>query len=275
VEFSELIKVFSGVFVSDFLRYFIAAGFAYLLFWVLLKNVLSHKFIQRKFPDKERLFFEFKYSVSTAAIFACVGTGMFFLIKGGHSQMYHDIDLRGWWYFFLSIPLSIIIHDAYFYWTHRLMHHPKIFKYVHLVHHRSTNPSPWAAYSFHPSEAVVQAGIGPVLILMLPMHDLALLSFITYMITLNVFGHYGFEIFPKGFTRNKLVFWHNTSTHHNMHHKYFDYNYSLYFNWWDRIFKTLHPKYDDVFDEVASRKRTITGGIEKDTEDSNSSLSPT
>ncbi|MGL1488967.1 sterol desaturase family protein, partial [Vibrio parahaemolyticus] len=39
------------------------------------------------------------------------------------------------------------------------MHNKRIFKYVHLVHHHSTNPSPWAAYAFHPLEAVVEVGI--------------------------------------------------------------------------------------------------------------------
>jgi len=39
------------------------------------------------------------------------------------------------------------------------MHHKKLFRWFHLVHHQSTNPSPWAAYAFHPLEAVVEAGI--------------------------------------------------------------------------------------------------------------------
>jgi lathosterol oxidase len=59
----------------------------------------------------------------------------------------------------VSLALMLLLHDAWFYWTHRLMHHPKIFRHVHLVHHRSINPSPWAAYSFHPIEAVIEAGI--------------------------------------------------------------------------------------------------------------------
>ena len=53
----------------------------------------------------------------------------------------------------------ILLHDTYFYWAHRAMHHPKIYRHVHLVHHLSQNPSPWAAFAFHPFEAVIEAGI--------------------------------------------------------------------------------------------------------------------
>lgn len=251
----KLIQVYSASLVSDFLRYFIAASITYILFWMLLKKTLNHRFIQSHFPKSRRLWFEFRYSMSTVSIFAMVGTIIYFAVKAGYTQLYHKMDLYGWWYFALSIVLAILIHDTYFYWTHRLMHHPKIFKHVHLVHHRSTNPSPWAAYSFHPFEAIVQAGIGPLLIFTLPMHDLVFLIFLTYMIAMNVLGHYGYELFPKGFTKNKLVFWHNTSTHHNLHHKYFNSNYSLYFNWWDRLMHTMHPEYDQKFEEVVNREK--------------------
>jgi lathosterol oxidase len=64
----------------------------------------------------------------------------------------------------------------------------------------------------------------------------------------------GFELFPSGFTTNKLTRWHNTSTHHNMHHKYFSCNYSLYFNVWDRLMGTNHAKYEETFEEVCERR---------------------
>lgn len=255
MEIPELVKIYLGSLISDFLRYFIAAGSTYLLFWVLLKNFLSHKFIQVKFPKAAKLWHEFRYSMSTIFIFALVGTGIAYLYKAGHTRIYTNIDDYGWAWLLFSIPLAIVMHDAYFYWTHRFMHLPKIYKHVHLVHHKSTNPSPWAAYSFHPLEAIIQAGIGPLILLTLPMHTVAFVIFLTYMIVLNVFGHFSFELFPKGFTKNRLLFWHNTTTHHNMHHRYFNYNYGLYFNWWDRLMATMHPKYDEQFEQVAARKR--------------------
>jgi uncharacterized protein (DUF2147 family) len=76
------------------------------------------------------------------------------------------------------------------------------------------------------------------------------------MIVRNVIGHLGFEILPKGFTRNKWVNWNTVITHHNMHHEHFHYNYGLYFSWWDRLMKTEHEKYHETFDEVKSRPKS-------------------
>jgi sterol desaturase/sphingolipid hydroxylase (fatty acid hydroxylase superfamily) len=69
------------------------------------------------------------------------------------------VEEYGWGYFFISVAVMLVLHDAYFYWTHRAMHRPRLFKVFHRVHHLSTNPSQWAAFAFHPLEAVVEAGI--------------------------------------------------------------------------------------------------------------------
>jgi sterol desaturase/sphingolipid hydroxylase (fatty acid hydroxylase superfamily) len=76
-----------------------------------------------------------------------------------YTQLYSQISERGWLYYFALFPVLFFIHDTYFYWIHRLMHHPVLFRWFHLVHHRSTNPSPWAAYAFHPLEAFLEVGI--------------------------------------------------------------------------------------------------------------------
>ena len=73
--------------------------------------------------------------------------------------VYDEIATYGWGYWALSIVLMIFLHDTYFYWMHRLMHQPRLFKWIHLGHHKSTNPSPWAAYAFHPLEAIVEASV--------------------------------------------------------------------------------------------------------------------
>ena len=75
------------------------------------------------------------------------------------------------------------------------------------------------------------------------------------MITRNVIGHLGIEVFPKGFAGNKWLDWHTTTTHHDLHHKYADNNYGLYFTWWDRWLGTEHEQYQEKFNEVTTRKK--------------------
>jgi sterol desaturase/sphingolipid hydroxylase (fatty acid hydroxylase superfamily) len=235
------------------LRYVLFAGTAYFIFWKKYKEKFTHRIIQGKLADLSKIKNEIFYSFTTMLVFGFVGVCIFAAKKAGHTHIYTDISEKGWSYFAFSIIAMIIIHDAYFYLTHRLMHHKKIFKHVHLVHHQSTNPSPWAAFAFHPYEAVVEAGIVPLIISFMPVHGLAIFIFLLYMTFLNVLGHLAFETFPKGFVRNRLTNWHNTTTHHNMHHKWFNCNYGLYFNWWDKLFGTNHKDYQTQFDLITEK----------------------
>ena len=253
MHFSEALAIYSGVLLSDFLRYFIAAGTAYLLFWIILRKRWHHRIIQRKRPGRARMWSEFKYSMSTVVIFAMVGWCIVQAKQAGLTRIYAEIGERGWPWFFASILIMILLHDAYFYWAHRFMHHPRIFRHVHLVHHRSTNPSPWAAYAFHPLEALIEAAFFPLIVVAIPAHPIALLSFLVYMISRNVLGHLGIELFPRWFARSKWFNWHTTTTHHDLHHKGFDHNYGLYFTWWDRWMNTEHEQYVEIFEEVTSR----------------------
>lgn len=255
MEILKSLEIYPIILLTDFLRYFIVAGAAYLFFWVLFKGRLRHRIIQRKTPKFKKMWFEFCYSMSTVLIFSLVGLGIVQFERAGYTRIYEDIKDYGWIWFCASIVLMLLLHDAYFYWTHRLLHHPKIFRRVHLVHHRSTNPSPWAAYSFHPIEALIEAGIFPLVVFIIPAHTLALALFLLYMITRNVTNHLGIEFLPAWFLHNKWINWHTTATHHDLHHKNFNSNYGLYFTWWDKWFGTEDKNYVEIFEEVASREK--------------------
>jgi len=237
-------------------RYFLLAGTGFLLFYILFKKQLSYKKIQQRFPRLKDYGREIGYSILTIGIFALVPV---LIVRNPavvpYTTFYIQIPTYGWVYFFLAFPLMFILHDSYFYWTHRLMHHPRLFKWFHLVHHESTNPSPWAAYSFHPLEAVVEAGIFVVFLFTIPIHQLHLYIFFFVMIVYNVYGHLGFELYPPGFNRHWLGRWINTSVNHNLHHQYFKGNYGLYFTFWDRLMGTLRQDYDEKFEEITSRKQ--------------------
>ncbi len=243
------------LFAILFIRYLVVAGPFYVFFWKLFPVHFQHRRIQENFPPPERVRNEFLYSTMTLLIFTAVGVAAVFFSAAGMTQRYAHIEDRGWPYFFFSIALMIVVHDAYFYWTHRFMHLRGVFKYFHRVHHESSNPSPWAAFSFHPLEAIVEASIIFIVVFTIPHHPLAIFIWLLFMTVMNVLGHLGYELFPRGFTRGfggKIM---NTSVHHNMHHRRIHCNYGLYFNWWDRWFGTNHADYHATYDAVTERKR--------------------
>lgn len=254
VTLQELLTRWMLVWGMLFLRYTLVAGAFFLVFYVFWKQRWQHKRIQPKFPKQSQYRQEFLYSLATMCVFACVASLIFIVRKNGLTRIYYDIADLGWWYWGASILVAIVLHDTYFYWTHRLMHHPWLFKWVHRVHHESHNPSPWAAFSFHPLEAVLEAGILPLLVFTVPLHWSALFIFLLYMMVMNVIGHLGYEIFPKGMHGHMLGRWQNSSTHHNMHHHFVHYNFGLYFNWWDTWMKTNHPKYFETYDKMTVKK---------------------
>lgn len=254
----EKFGMFPGWLISAtvvFLRYSIFAGLAFSIFYLIWKKPLYRYRIQSRFPKAYKIRHEILHSLSTAAVFAGLGVGIYFLHKAGFSRIYLDIDQYGWWYLAGSFIALTFIHDTYFYWMHRLMHHPRLFGLLHRAHHVSNNPTPWAALSFHPLEAVVEIGIVPLAVLIMPLHPLVLMVFTTWSLAFNIMGHLGYELFPRGFVRHPIGKWFNTSTHHNMHHSRSGCNYGLYYNFWDRLMGTNAPDYEQTFESVSTRAR--------------------
>jgi sterol desaturase/sphingolipid hydroxylase (fatty acid hydroxylase superfamily) len=136
----------------------------------------------------------------------------------------------------------IFLHDTYFYWTHRLLHTSFFYTKIHFEHHLSSNPTPWTSISFHPAEAVIQALAIPLIVIICPVHPLALIIFLFYCAYTNIKGHSGFQFFPYKNRFEKWSWWNNSYTQHNEHHKYAQYNYGLYFTFWDIWMKTLRKE---------------------------------
>jgi len=240
-------------------RYLLFTGSFYLVFYVWKNKRFWMAKIQQRYPEKKHIFNEIKYSFITMMIFGGVILLTIWAGRHGLTRVYAPLDKYGYVYYFFSILLMIVLHDTYFYWTHRAMHWKPLFKVMHKTHHLSVNPTPFAAYAFHPLEALVEIGIIPLIAFTIPHHASAITVFSLYALLLNVLGHLGYELFPKGFASHWLFKWHNTSTHHNMHHRLVKCNYGLYFNFWDRVMRTNHPGYEDSFEEVVKqRQQTAT-----------------
>ncbi len=248
------VQIWSIIFLIEFIRYLIAAGMVFAVLWIALRQRLAHRRIQPGLPAPRQMRMEFGYSLLTAVIFATVGLGIYYGGQSGLLKVIPEFKTGDTTYLALSTTLMIVAHDAYFYWTHRIMHHPLLFRWMHLRHHRSRRPTPWAAYSFAPAEALVQASFAPLFLLFVPMHELGMFLWVGHMILLNAIGHSCIEIFPRGWVGNRWLDWNNTVTHHDLHHSHFRHNYGLYFTWWDRLMGTEHPDYRTKFDAVTKAR---------------------
>jgi sterol desaturase/sphingolipid hydroxylase (fatty acid hydroxylase superfamily)/uncharacterized protein (DUF2147 family) len=235
-------------------RYFILAGIPFLLFYILLPGRFTKAKIQARAADKKDFLREVAHSMVSSLALSAVAFCVLFTPLRGYTQVYTQLTDYPWWWIPVSIVLSLVIHDTYFYWMHRALHHKSIFRYTHLVHHQSVNPSPWAAYSFHILEAIAEGGIVVVLAFVLPLHPLSVILFTVASFVINVYGHLGYEIMPRSFRHSFWFGVFNTSVYHNLHHSKFKGNYGLYFRFWDRLLHTQHPGYVQEYDRVQQQR---------------------
>ena len=179
---------------------------------------------------------EIGWSLASAAIYGIpAGVVAWGWQARGWTQIY--TDPRAWplWWTPLSVLAYLLAHDAYFYWTHRLMHRPRPFRAMHAIHHASRPPTAWAAMSFHPWEALSGAVVIPLLVFLVPIHVAMLGLVLTIMTVMGVSNHMGWELFPRFLVRGRAGNWLITASHHQRHHQDYRCNYGLYFRLWDRV----------------------------------------
>lgn len=254
MEFTYYIKqYFINYGIILFGYYLIPAGLTYFLFYMLKKNQWESKRIQDRYPKKNSVSREIKCSLRAIFFFAFYTTLLIYFITIGKTKVYYSISDLGLGYLFLSVIIFIVTQDTYFYWTHRFMHLKKVFPYVHKSHHLSNTPTPFATLAFGPWETIIEFGIYPLVIFLLPLHPLAIGLFLLYNVILNTAGHIGYEIIPRSFFHHRILKYGLTITHHEMHHSKVNCNYGIYFNIWDRVMRTNHQDYEKTYMKVKDK----------------------
>ena len=188
------------------------------------------------------------------------------LIGSRHGWMHLDASGQTtFWHGLAIFVLMLVVHDTYFYWTHRMFHHPRLFRRLHLTHHKSVSPTPFASYSFDLPEAAVHAAFFPLWFGLVSTPVAVVQVFVIFALTRNVLGHTGVEILPRWTVDNIVLDQFTTTTHHDLHHSgHFKHNFGLYFTWWDRIMGTEHAQYKDTFRTVTSQQRDASPSAGQD-----------
>jgi Delta7-sterol 5-desaturase len=203
-----------------------------------------------------------------AAIIYGVPAGVVAMLwrKFGGTRIYMDPRDYGLAWLIMSVPVYLFLHDTYFYWSHRLMHRPALFRRVHAVHHDSRPPTAWAAMSFHAWESLAGAVVIPVLVLVVPIHWAALGVVLTVMTLFGVTNHMGWEIFPRTWLNGRFGAAVITASHHHLHHRNYRCNFGLYFRFWDRLCGTDNGLAGELIDDAAPAppRNAIAAGVRAD-----------
>ncbi|HXZ02923.1 MAG TPA: sterol desaturase family protein [Stellaceae bacterium] len=247
---AEFLESAADWFAFAFLVYFVMAAAAYRILWEDPAGRFRHKMIQPDARQRADPFRELCLSVPSLVMLAAMLGGIRVLTDFGWTRVYASIGDWGFGYFLFSVVVIAVVHDSYYYFAHRAMHSKLLFRHVHRVHHAFTNPTPFASYAFHPFETVIELAIIGALLLVMPLHMLAIATYYVIFTALNVVSHLGFELYPAWVSR-----WFITSAHHNLHHTRFVGHYMLLFNIWDRALGTNYPDYHAICERLAMTRR--------------------
>lgn len=229
-------------------RYFLVAGGSYIVFY----SPLSHLFIRptlphHRLPSWRSIRKDIQLSVLSTLVFALSAALIMSGYGEGMTRLYSDSDQYGWWYLGVSYGLVLVLQDTYFYFTHRLFHHPTLFRWLHEGHHRSRHPTPWTSFAFDPLEAIVQSLFLIGIVCVIPLHFITVIAVLTTMTVWAVLNHLGIDRLPAKFPHHWLARWFIGPAHHNIHHLKYGLHYGLYFTFWDRLLGTQDPHYEKNF----------------------------
>ncbi len=219
----------------------------------------KHRFQNRRIQTKEKVNSkqikrEIKNAFFTLLVGILLSVFVLYLSTKGYTKIYTNIEDYSKIWAYLGFFLLLLIDDTWFYWCHRLLHHPKIFRYIHFEHHKSTDVNPFTSLSFHFLEPLLLSlWIIPVAFFV-PTYApiLAMIQF--WGLLDNIKSHLGYEFYPSWWNKSWLRFM-TSSTHHNMHHSKFNGNYGVHFRLWDKLLRTEFKEYESTFEEIQDRKK--------------------
>lgn len=131
------------------------------------------------------------------------------------------------WHVLWHIPLLFFLSDTSFYWSHRMLHIPWVYKRYHKLHHKHVAPIPWTALYVHPGEFITAF----VCIFVVPLLLVQLVSSIwigTFVLFWNVI--------MISLVSSHSGFW--VGNHHEMHHNKPSVNFGSKYGVWDKLCKT-------------------------------------
>lgn len=196
--------------------------------WLYLKRAQGTEFkYNPKWPARQKTFFGGSQLRENLALTFLSGVTIWTAVEVAMLWAYANglLTLLPWAehpiYLGLLFVLIPLWRELHFYAVHRLIHWPPLYRFIHNVHHKNTNPTPWSGLAMHPGEHALYF-TGVLIHLVVPAHPLHVIFQLVHAGMSPAPGHAGFDRVVTGAEKS-------VPTHcyaHYLHHKYFECNYA-------------------------------------------------
>ncbi len=168
------------------------------------------------------------------------------------------------------VALMLVIpffRDVHFFFIHRALHWPPMYRFAHSLHHNNVNPGPWSGLAMHPVEHVLYFS-GVLIHAIIPSNPVHVLFHLMHLGLVPAQVHSGFErvVLADGAAIDADAY------SHYLHHKYHECNYSDGMTPLDQWFGTFHDGSKEA--ETAMNQRFLSRNRERDARAASGSTAP-
>jgi Delta7-sterol 5-desaturase len=232
-------------------------GLIALTYWIVWKvfkrRFALHRIQKTPRVDAAQLKFELKNALMVLTASTVFTAILMYLTLKGYTQIYTAPKENQVLISIATVICLWFVDDFWFYMVHRILHHPKLFKSVHLVHHKSIDVNPFSSLSFHWLEPILLTSWIIPAAFLFPIYAPALGVLQLLGLLENMKSHLGYEFYPAWWNKSPLR-WMTASTFHNLHHSNSGGNYGLHTRIWDKLLGTEHAHYEAFYEEVKARR---------------------
>ena len=243
---------FAVILVRNIVLAILVYGAWHMWLYVWRKQATEYKY-NRKWPDENAERFTFNNQTkdnmfwtlaSGVPIWTCYEVLLLWAYANGHATMVNPSEN----------PLSFIalfflvpfVHEVGFYFAHRFLHWPPLYRIAHKLHHRNTNPGPWSGLSMHPIEHVLYFS-SILIFFFVPAHPIHMINLASRLGVAPAQGHTGFDRLVVGGDASYYA--------HYLHHKYFEVNYADGMVPLVKWFGSFHDGTPEAHEAMKARRR--------------------
>lgn len=135
--------------------------------------------------------------------------------KAGSGSAYRvTTELPSVFEFVRDFAISLLLREAMFYYSHRLLHIPYLYRRIHKKHHKFTAPIALAAQFAHPIEQIFANAL-----------PISLPPQLLHSHVLTFWAYLAWELFNTATVHSGYDFFRNKAKMHDLHHEKFNLNY--------------------------------------------------